>query len=166
MPTSSRTLLLTLCALLSGNCGLAFGEENPRKPHQVIGDLRQRIYAIGETNPKLERFIEAEHEAVAEIRKYVRGGFDPSDLIAKNDTGQTPLIAAAFMGFSEVVSELLTSDAVKGAIDEENNMGMSAWLSSTVAYRQAIWACNPNVFDDPFTFVPLFVTQPYYLQPD
>ena len=166
MPKSFRTLLLTLCALLSGNFGFAFGTEIPKKPHQVIGDLRQRMYAIGETNPKLERFIEAEQKAVAEIREYVRGGFDSSGLIAKNDTGQTPLIAAAFMGYSEVVSELLTSDTVKGAIDEANNLGMSAWLSSNLAYRQAMWACNPKVFDDPFAFVPLFVTQPYYLQPD
>lgn len=165
MPTYSRTLLLILSTLLLGNFGLAIGAESPKKPHQVINDLRQRMYAIGETNPKLERFIEAEQKAAAEIREYVSGG-DPSGLIEKNNTGQTPLIAAAFMGYSEVVSELLKSEAVKGAIDETNSMGMSAWLSSNIAYRQAMWACNPKVFDAPFTFVPLFVTQPYYLQPD
>lgn len=165
MPTYSRTLLLILSTLLLGNFGLALGAESPKKPHQVINDLRRRMYAIGETNPKLERFIEAEQKAAAEIREYVSGG-DPSGLIEKNNTGQTPLIAAAFMGYSEVVSELLNSEAVKGAIDETNNMGMSAWLSSNIAYRQAMWACNPKVFDAPFTFVPLFVTQPYYLQSD
>lgn len=112
MPTYSRTLLLILSTLLLGNFGLAIGAESPKKPHQVINDLRQRMYAIGETNPKLERFIEAEQKAAAEIREYVSGG-DPSGLIEKNNTGQTPLIAAAFMGYSEVVSELLKSEAVK-----------------------------------------------------
>lgn len=166
MPICSRTVLKILCALLLGNSGSVLGAENPKKPHQVINDLRQRMYVIGETNPKLESFIEAEQKAAAEIREYVSGGIDPSSLVEKNNTGQTPLIAAAFMGYSEVVSELLKSEAVKGSIDETNNMGMSAWLSSNIAYRQAMWACNPKVFEAPFTFVPLFVTQPYYLQPD
>jgi hypothetical protein len=166
MPTPSRTLLVALCALLSGHCGFTHGTEIPKKPHQVISDLRQRMYAIGETNPKLERFVEAEEKAVAEIREYMRGGFDPSGLTAKNNTGQTPLIAAAFMGYSELVSELLTSDAVRGAIDETNKIGISAWVSSNIAAKQAIWACIPKVFDAPFTFVPVFVTLPYYMQLD
>lgn len=165
MPTYFRALLLILPSLLLSNFGLALGAESPKKPHQVINDLRQRMYTIGETNPKLERFIEAEKKAAAEIREYVSGG-DPSGLIQKNNTGQTPLIAAAFMGYSEVVSELLKSEAVKSVIDEENGIGMSAWLSSNIAYRQTMWACNPKVFDAPFAFVPLFVTQPYYLQPE
>lgn len=156
----------TLCVLLLGNSGLALAAEISKKPHQVIGDLRQRMYAIGETNPGLERFVEAERKAAAEIRTYVLDGSDPNGLTEKNDSGQTPLIAAAFMGYSEVVSELLGSDAVRAAIDETNKMGMSAWLSANLAYRQTMWACNPKVFDAPFAFVPLFVTQPYYLQAD
>ncbi len=27
-----------------------------------------------------------------------------------------------------------------------------------------MWACNPTTFTDPFTFVPLVVTQPYYTE--
>ncbi|MBS1229470.1 MAG: Ankyrin repeat (3 copies) [Proteobacteria bacterium] len=166
MPILFRIIPIALSVFLLTNCGLASGADTPRKPHQIVGDLRQRMYAIGETNPKLERFVDAEQKAAAEIREYIRGGFDPLNLVEKNETGQTPLIAAAFMGYSEVVNELLKSDAVRGAIDETNKTGMSAWLSSNLAFRQTLWACNPKVFDAPFTLVPLLVTQIYYLQPD
>lgn len=166
MPGRLRTLLFILLVLLLVDAGQALAAEAVRKPHQVINALRQRMYVIGETNPELARFVDAERAAAADIRAYVAGGADPAGLVERNDTGQTPLIAAAFMGYAEVVGELLKSDAVRSAIEETNNAGLSAWLSSNFASRQAMWVCAPKLFENPFAFVPLWVTQPYYTQPE
>ena len=43
-------------------------------------------------------------------------------------------------------------------------VSLSAWLYANMAFRQTMWACNPTTFTDPFTFVPLVVTQPYYIE--
>lgn len=163
MPNCARIFPLLLCGLLSVYSGLSFGIENLKKPHQIISDLRQRMYVIGETTGKLENFSDAEISAASEIQDYVAGG-DPAMLIEPDDTGQTPLMAAAYMGYADVVGELLKSDAVRRTMDDKNPKGLSAWIYSNIAFRQALWACNPTVFNDVFRFVPLYVTQPYYLE--
>jgi hypothetical protein len=42
-------------------------------------------------------------------------------------------------------------------------MGVTPWIAATLSMRQSLWTCNPAIFNDPFKFVPMFVTQPYYL---
>ena len=163
MPICSRIFPLLLCGLLSVYSGLSFGIENLKKPHQIISDLRQRMYVIGETTGKLENFSDAEISAVSEIQDYVAGG-DPAMLVEPDSTGQTPLMAAAYMGYADVVGELLKSDEVRRTMDDKNPKGLSAWIYANIAFRQALWACNPTVFNDVFRFVPLYVTQPYYLE--
>lgn len=164
MPICSRFFSLLLCGLLLGNPCLSFGGETPKKPHQVINDLRQRMYVIGETTGRYSDFIDAELMATYAIRAYVDSSTDPAALVERNESGQTPLMAAAFMGYPELVRELLKSGAVKRGIDDTNPQGISAWLYSNIAFRQALWACNPTVFNDVFRVVPLLVTQPYYLE--
>ena len=163
MPISTRHIFVLTCCAILELCNMAIAADSSKRPHQVIADLRQRMYAIGETTGRFSDFVEAERKAAADIRTYMTNG-DPAALIEKNDTGQTPLMAAAFMGYSEPVNELLKSENVRNSIDEVNSKGMSAWLYANVAFQQAMWACNPTAFKDPFTWVPLFVTQPYYLQ--
>lgn len=163
MQIAIRHIVLLACCAILELFNVAIAGDSPKKPHQVIADLRQRMYAIGETTGRLNDFVEAERKAAADIRIYVADG-DPTALIEKNNIGQTPLMAAAFMGYSELVSELLKSDNVRNSIDDVNPKGVSAWLYATIAFRQALWVCNPTAFTDPFTWVPLFVTQPYYMQ--
>lgn len=138
-----------------------FAADNLKKPHQIINDLRDRMYVIGETTGKFEQFIEAEHKAVQDIHKYASGA-ELSALVERNQQGQTPLMAAAFNGYSEIVAELLNYGIVKEGINDEDSKGMSAWVYVNFALRQAIGACNPAALNNPFTFVPLFVTSPYY----
>jgi hypothetical protein len=163
MPTSIRHSVLLACFAILELFNVAIAEDNLRKPHQVIADLRQRMYTIGETTGRFNDFVEAERKAAIDIRTYIADG-DPTALTEKNNAGQTPLMAAAFMGYSNLVNELLKSDNVRKSIDDVNPKGVSAWLYTNMAFRQAMWVCNPTAFKDPFTWVPLFVTQPYYIQ--
>lgn len=163
MPIFTHRFFLLICSLCFCLSDVSFAADGPKKPHQIIDELRQRMYAIGETTGRYGDFVEAEQKAAVEIRKFIVSG-DSIGLVETNDIGQTPLMAAAFMGYSELVSELLKSDKVRNAINDTNPKGMSAWLYANFAYRQAVWVCNPAVFKDPFSFIPLFVTQPYYLQ--
>lgn len=160
---SQSTFLFTFVLLMGVACP-TFAADNPKKPHQVINDLRQKMYAIGETTGKLDQFVAAERKAAQDIHEFATGTSGPATLAEKNAQGQTPLMAAAFMGYSEVVTELLKHDIVKESINEVNPKGISAWVYATLAFRQALWVCNPATLKDPFTIVPLLVTQPYYQQ--
>ena len=161
--TTIRKIILFVCCVSLELFYVAVAADSPKKPHQIISDLRQRMYAIGETTGRLNDFVEAERRAATDIRSYIANG-DSTALIEKNNLGQTPLMAAAFMGYPELVSVLLKSDNVRSSIDDVNPKGVSAWLYATMAFRQAMWVCNPTAFNDPFTWVPLLVTQPYYMQ--
>lgn len=139
-----------------------FSGDTAKKPHQLINELRQRMYVIGETTGSYSGFILEELIAAEQMRNYIHRRIDPTALVEKNESGQTPLMAAAFMGYAELVKELLKSDTVKRGIDDLNLQGLSAWLYANLAFRQAAWACNPTILDNPFGLVPLLVTQPYY----
>lgn len=164
LPSTHLRLTLAIAtfafSLFSTN---AIATESPEKPNKVISDLRQKMYTIGETSGKLEDFIEAERKAALEIRAYIANG-DPTGLNEKTQSGQTPLMAAAINGYSEIVIELLKSELVRASINESNPQGFSAWLHATWAFRQSMWVCNPSVLKNPFAWVPIFVIQPYYLQ--
>lgn len=158
---------LLMGALLISKTQSAHSAEPPHHtPHQSIAILNNQMYNIGETDPQLERFVAAEKKAAAEIRAYIDRGIAPNLLIERNETGQTPLIAAAFMGYPNVIKELLRSNVTLSAINATNQLGLSAWVSANIGYRQAIWACQPKVFENPFVLVPIFVSRPYYLQDD
>jgi len=158
--THGRLCFLVLCLFLGLTCTV-FASESTKQPHQVIKDLQRRMYVIGETTGRFPDFVEAERKAAKEIRTYMISG-DPEVLVAKNRRGQTPLIAAAFMGYPGIVAELLKSDTVRHSIDALDQRGLSAWLSANVALRQTMWTCNPGLLKSPFVLVPLMVTQTYY----
>lgn len=67
------------------------------------------------------------------------------------------------MGYPNVVAALLTSQLVIARINDADEMGVTPWIAANLSMRQSLWTCNPAVFDDPFKFVPMLVTQPYYL---
>jgi hypothetical protein len=67
------------------------------------------------------------------------------------------------MGYPNVVAALLTSKLVVAHINDADEMGVTPWIAANLSMRQSVWTCSPAVFEDPFKFVPMLVTQPYYL---
>jgi hypothetical protein len=157
-------LVLFIYGLKFGLIDCIAAADTLQTPHQIIAKLQDRMYVVGETNPQLDRYVKAEAEAVQQIRDFASNKEEDAAFIEKNNIGQTPLIAAAFMGYSEIVAELLNQQNVKDSINDVNPKGMTAWMYANFASRQSMWSCNPTAFDNPFVFVPLFVTQPYYTE--
>ncbi|PMS19532.1 hypothetical protein C0Z16_35395 [Paraburkholderia rhynchosiae] len=106
--------------------------------------------------------VAAEANAAEEVRQYVAGG-STDGLLAKEKGKQSPLAAAAYMGYPNVVAALLTSSLVRAHINDADEMGVTPWIAANLSMRQSLWACNPAVVDNPFKFVPMLVTQPYYI---
>ena len=142
---------------------LLFAQENLKTPNEIIRDLKDKLYVIGETSGKYEKFIEAEKNAVSKLQEYMKSG-DPAELVSASKSGVTPLMNASFMGYSSIVEEMLKSDKVRESINVTDSKGWSAWTNANFAFRQAAWICNPRIFEDPFSYVPLLVTQPYYTE--
>jgi len=132
-----------------------------RDPTAVLNSLADRIYVAGETTGKVDDMVAAEANAAKEIREYIAGG-STDGLVAKGKGKQSPLAAAAYMGYPNVVAALLTSSVVRAHIDDADEMGVTPWIAANLSMRQSLWACNPAVVDNPFKLVPMLVTQPYY----
>lgn len=151
-----------LAAAIATMANVAFAADPIQTPHDVIEKLHNRMDAIGQTTGLFEQFVEAENQAAKQIRRYLDGGGRKTDLVAPNSAGQTPLMAAAFMGYSRVVEALLEFDNVRQSVDDKNSRGLSSWIYANIAFGQSMWVCNPTVFKDPFEWVPMVVIQPYY----
>lgn len=93
-------------------------------------------------------------------------GGDPADLTEKSADGTTPLILAVYLGYPEIVAELLKDRNVVAAIDEVDARGFSAWTYSNFAMRQSLFICNPDVMKNVFVWVPYLVNLPYYVAAD
>src|SRR5471030_299215 len=65
--------------------------------------------------------------------------------------------------YPNIVAALLTSTLVKAHINDADEMGLTPWIAANLSMKQSLWSCNPAIFDNPFKFVPMFVTQPYYI---
>ncbi|MBC5767687.1 hypothetical protein [Ramlibacter albus] len=138
-----------------------------KKPHQIITELRLRMISIGASRVRERQilaFIAAGKMAADEIGDYASNG-DRAGLVERNSMGQTPLMAAAFMGFSGLVEELLKSPGVRESIDEINPQGMTAWLYANTASWQAMWVCRPAVLNEAAARKQLLAAQYYYLGP-
>jgi hypothetical protein len=133
----------------------------PRDPLTVLNSLADQIYVVGETSGKAADMVAAEEKAADEIRQYIGAG-STDGLLAKENGKQSPLAAAAYMGYPNVVAALLTSQLVVAHINDADEMGVTPWIAASLSMRQSVWTCNPAVFEDPFRFVPMLVTQPYY----
>ncbi|CAM2164325.1 Ankyrin repeat domain-containing protein [Paraburkholderia sacchari] len=133
-----------------------------RDPMAVLNSLSDRIYVLGETSGKVDDMIAAEARAAEEVRQYVAGG-STDGLLAKEKGKQSPLAAAAYMGYPNVVAALLTSSLVRAHINDADEMGVTPWIAANLSMRQSLWVCNPAIVDNPFKFVAMLVTQPYYI---
>jgi ABC-type transport system substrate-binding protein len=159
----TRAFLSPVCCLVLSLPHTALCADAPKTPHQIINELQDRMYSIGETSGRFSDFVAAEERAAGEIDAYVASGITDG-LVEKNSNGMTPVMSASFMGYPDLVIALLKSQTARAAIDDVSAKGISAWLYANLAYRQSMWICNPGALHDPFAFVPLFVTQPYYQQ--
>jgi hypothetical protein len=180
MPRSPHLSSVRRVALVwAAGAGLSFGNtlcvadqsEVPAKneqalttdaPLQVINALMQRLYAIGETSGSVAEGTEAEKTAADGIRKYTASG-STDGLIATTAMGQTPLIAAAYNGYRQVVVALLESEVVRQRINDRDKSGGTAWLYANMALRQSAFACNPSILSNVFAWEPLMVTQFFYI---
>jgi hypothetical protein len=153
---------MTLACVLMLSVSAADAADPPREPMTVLNSLADRIYVLGETSGKAADMVAAEEKAAEEIREYIATGATDG-LLAKETGKQSPLAAAAYMGYPNVVAALLTSHLVIAHMNDADEMGVTPWIAASLSMRQALWTCNPAIFNDPFKFVPMFVTQPYYL---
>jgi hypothetical protein len=133
----------------------------PRDPATVVRDLGDRIYSIGETTGNTDEMIAAEADAAAEIRRYLAMG-KTDGLLAPERGKSSPLGNAAYMGYPNVVAALLTSKAVVAHLNDIDDKGVTPWIAAVLSMKQSAVACNPAIAENPFGFIPLLVTQPYY----
>jgi hypothetical protein len=152
----------SLVCVLMLSVSAADAADLPRDPLAVLNSLADKIYVVGETSGKAADMVAAEEKAADEIRQYIAAG-STDGLLAKEKGKQSPLAAAAYMGYPNVVSALLSSKLVVAHINDADEMGVTPWIAATLSMRQSVWTCNPAVFEDPFKFVPMLVTQPYYI---
>ncbi|WP_233867665.1 hypothetical protein [Paraburkholderia adhaesiva] len=155
----AHTAVLLVPTLIS--CA-ATAADTQRDPTAVLTSLADRIYVLGETTGKVDDMIAAEANAAEEVRQYVVGG-STDGLLAKDKGKQSPLATAAYMGYPNVVAALLTSSLVRAHINDADEMGVTPWIASNLSMRQSLWACNPAIVGNPFKFVPILITQPYYV---
>lgn len=153
---------MTLAYALILSVSAANAADTPRNPMTVLSSLADRIYVLGETSGNAADMVAAEQKAADEVRQYIASGATDG-LLAKEKGKQSPLAAAAYMGYPNVVAALLTSHLVIAHINDADEMGVTPWIAANLSMRQSLWTCNPAILNDPFKFVPMFVTQPYYL---
>ncbi|MGF6440153.1 hypothetical protein [Paraburkholderia youngii] len=128
----------------------------------VLNSLADQMYVTGELSGKADNMIAAEKDAADEIRRYIASGAT-AGLLGKGNGQPSPLQVAAYMGYPNVVAALLKSDLVRSRINDADKGGMTPWMDAALSMKQTLWACNSAVYDDPFVFVPMLVTQPYYI---
>lgn len=158
--TDVLRLLVTLAVLALPSAAAA--DSAVRAPSAVVAALADRIYAIGETTGSAADMIAAEKSAADEIRRHIASG--ASDGLLTNAKGQlSPLHDAAYMGYPNVVEALLTAAPVRQQLDKTDERGMTPRIAATLSLRQAALACNPALFENPWSFIPMLVTQPYYV---
>lgn len=104
----------------------------------VLKSLAERIYVAGETSGKVADMIDAEAKAADEIRQYVASG-STDGLLAKEKGEQSPLAAAAYMGYPNVVAALLTSNLVRAHINDADERGLTPWIAANFSMRQSVW---------------------------
>ena len=132
-----------------------------RDPTAVLNSLADRLYVLGETNGEVDDMVAAEANAAEEVRQYIAGG-STDGLLAREKGEHSPLAAAAYLGYPNVVAALLTSSLVRTHINDADEMGMTPWIAANLSMRQSLWACNPAIVGNPYKFVPMLITRPYY----
>lgn len=159
MKTRSSALVLLACVFWAFE---APAVEDLKTPHEIIAQLRSHIVAIGKSTAKQDDFDTATRAAVDDLNTFIASNRMPEALTTKDSWGKTPLNAAAYMGYSEIVAILLAQPSVKIALNEPDDIGMTPWGYAVFAPRQSAFACNPQIFTSPFSWSSLHMSHPYY----
>lgn len=170
--TLIRTSLFFICLAITALPHSVLAVSGAETPHNLVGSLRQGMYIVGERTGKRRDFIREEKKAARAMGKLVKAlsrrqpAANEVDYLLEGMTagGSTPLMAAAYMGYPQLVEQLLQSQRVRAAINYADKQGNTVWTYTNFAMRQSMWVCNPIVFQAPFKLVPLLVTQPFYNQ--
>lgn len=129
--------------------------------HQLLSDFGNRLYVLGETTGGSEaEWAEAEQKAVAELGAIAAKSQET--LVAIDETGMTPLIAASSKGYAFLVKQLLGYSSVVETIDTQDSFGLTAFDHSQLAIKQTKPACIPDLRKNVWASIPFMVTQPYY----
>jgi|GEM_PF-1321841 len=153
-----RAVMVLIALQLAGYPANADGPN--LEVHRIINEFGNKLYIAGETGGDFGAAIASSE---AKLRSYIDQHRDSPALTAQDEKGRTPLIKAAASGFVELVVALLENRSVVEAIDAVDPKGMSAWVHANIAIRQSLLICNPSAAENPFAFVPLMVTQAYFM---
>lgn len=134
----------------------------PKKPQQILVALKHNLLIIGETRGDLDDFDSAVADARDELEQYIKRGGDAAALIERDPSGMTPLIAAAFEGYGDLVEVLIQQKIVRDHVDDVDAKGLTAWLYASLGLKQSLVICNPTIADNPYIFTPIKVVQLYY----
>lgn len=146
---------------------LALGTEAAEQvltPHLIISQLRVRITNIGESTRQQGDYDIATQEAVNALQDFIAKGDNLEQLNHKDKWGKTPLNLAAYLGYPKIVAELLAQPSVKISINEPDDHGITPWTYAVFAPRQSAFACNPKIFNSPFSWAPMHLSIPFYTQ--
>jgi ankyrin repeat protein len=134
----------------------------PKKPHQILMDLKHEMILAGERNGSPALFEQADDDAAAAIADYVLKTGDKNSLIERDREGMTPLMAASFDGYDDVVKELLEHKIVQDHLKDVDVKGVDAWTYANFALKQSLWLCNTSILQNERVLRPIRVVQPYY----
>jgi len=164
-----RTLLAAAALLATQWMAPAASAQDSKSPdtaQQIIVDLSSLLYIIGETSARSDEMELAQTNAAAQMQSLL-DGIDDAKMVEPDSSGNTPLSQAAAHGYHELVATLLQSKAVRASIDTRDTSGLSAWDHANLSLPRTALICNPSLMQNPFAFIPLMVTMPFYAsEPD
>ncbi|WP_411881695.1 hypothetical protein [Polaromonas sp. YR568] len=129
---------------------------------EIISGLAKQIQLIGANTASASDYEKAEFKARDALSKLISSNPPADVLLERAPHGTTPLMLAAFYGFPGLTEELLKSDVVKASINEKGPNQATAWMIANYGMRQAMWSCDPATLNEPFAWVSIYGSQPYY----
>jgi ankyrin repeat protein len=145
--------------LLVSYCGFA-GETNEKQSwhDNFFNRLHNRMYCISEVGGKIERYDAALEDFRKLLLTNLDSGLDPNE---PDEYGMTPLIMAAYLGYPQLVEELLKRKDVK--IDLMDKEGLSALDYAMEASRLSGLFFEPMLINNMFIVTPYVVMLSYYM---
>lgn len=128
---------------------------------EAIVQLRQRMYAIGETSGSLAEWDGVMEEAATYIAQRSHDPARAAELVA-TEQGLTPLLLASRFGYHRVAEVLLEHETVREGIENPDPNGLTPWQLANLAQELTLLTINASAVQNPFAMVPVLVKAPYY----